>query len=162
MLTLEEKRAKRAAYMREYNRRRSQELGASFTTFWRAIHPEAARKHREEEKRRWRADPAVQQRHGEICAWHRRKLKIAAYEAYGGCVCACCGETTEEFLSIDHVNNDGAAHRKMIKGGGDVLYRWLRDQKYPPGFQILCMNCNFGKRINGGVCPHRQQKAATA
>jgi hypothetical protein len=30
----------------------------------------------------------------------------------------------------------------------------LRRNNYPEGFQILCMNCQFGKRMNNGVCPH--------
>jgi hypothetical protein len=80
-------------------------------------------------------------------------LKAAAYAAYGGYCCACCGETQPEFLCIDHVNNDGYLHRSVMRAG--MLYRWLKDQGYPPGFQILCFNCNQGKRLNGGVCPHK-------
>lgn len=83
----------------------------------------------------------------------QRKLKAAAYAAYGGFKCACCGETTEAFLSLDHVNNDGAQHRKI--SDRRKIYHWLRDNKYPTGFQVLCMNCNFGKARNGGICPHK-------
>ena len=86
----------------------------------------------------------------------QRRLKKAAYEAYGGNVCNCCGETEPAFLQIDHVNNDGKAHRESI--GAKSLYQWLKVNGYPPGFQILCANCNFGKRINGGVCPHKTKK----
>jgi len=82
-----------------------------------------------------------------------RKLKDAAYAAYGGYRCKCCGETLEAFLSLDHVNNDGAAHRKQTDRR--KLYKWLQREGYPPGFQVLCMNCNFGKARNGGVCPHQ-------
>ena len=28
-----------------------------------------------------------------------------------GRACSCCGETEPAFLTIDHVNNDGAEHR---------------------------------------------------
>jgi hypothetical protein len=80
-------------------------------------------------------------------------LKDAAYAAYGGYTCACCGETTKAFLTIDHVNNDGAEHRKTVSPSR--LYTWLRNHQYPEGFQVLCMNCNFGKARNGGVCPHQ-------
>lgn len=82
-----------------------------------------------------------------------RVLKDAAYAAYGGYVCRCCGETEVAFLCVDHVNNDGYAHRKAVPAHS--LYFWLAKEGYPAGFQILCMNCNHGKRINGGVCPHR-------
>jgi hypothetical protein len=79
--------------------------------------------------------------------------KVAAFDAYGGSVCRCCGETELEFLSIDHVNEDGAAHRKELSGsgGGHDMYRWLRLHNYPPGFQVLCMNCNFAKGHLGSV-----------
>ena len=35
-----------------------------------------------------------------------------------------------------------------------MMYGWLRRNSYPEGFQVLCHNCNLGKKINGGVCPH--------
>ena len=34
---------------------------------------------------------------------------------------------------------------------------WPRDR-----YQLLCANCNFGKLMNGGVCPHQQMEAACA
>ena len=82
------------------------------------------------------------------------KLKDEVFAAYGGRMCVCCGETIREFLTIDHINNDGAKHRKEIN---TPLYTWLRKNNYPEGFQVLCWNCNSGKRINGGVCPHKGQ-----
>jgi hypothetical protein len=85
-----------------------------------------------------------------------RKLKEAAYNAYGGFRCNCCGETTEAFLTIDHVNNDGAQHRKEVRIR--AIYKWLQVNDYPEGFQILCYNCNIGKHRNKGVCPHHQEK----
>jgi hypothetical protein len=82
-----------------------------------------------------------------------RKLKDAAYAAYGGYICACCGETEEMFLSLDHTNNDGAAHRKEVDHR--MIYKWMKRKGYPAGFQVLCMNCNHGKARNGGICPHQ-------
>jgi hypothetical protein len=88
---------------------------------------------------------------------YRDKLKEIVYDYYGR-RCACCGETEPMFLSIDHVNNDGYALRKY-KGHpqqGHVRFlRWLIDNNFPSDYQILCMNCNFGKAKNGGVCPHQ-------
>ncbi len=94
-----------------------------------------------------------------------RQLKEAAYAAYGGYVCNCCGETDWRFLSLDHVNNDGAAHRKKLSRGTrnrgvGGIYGWLRKAGYPAGIiQVLCMNCNYGKRMNHGVCPHKEQRS---
>ena len=88
------------------------------------------------------------------------RLKRAAFEAYGGCKCACCSEVTFEFLSIDHMDNSGAVHRKELRhgvgdygGGGTRTYLWLKRNGYPPGFRVLCRNCNaaYGEL---GYCPH--------
>ena len=87
----------------------------------------------------------------------RMKLKIDTFKACGG-KCVCCGETELEFLTIDHVNNDGAQHRRenpKLRGGG-ALHRWLRDNGYPKEFQVLCCNCNWSKRLGGGICVHQR------
>lgn len=87
----------------------------------------------------------------------RRKLRLECIAAYGS-ACACCGETGERFLAIDHTNGDGAVHRRGLRGGrpqagaGNAFYPWLRANGFPRGFQILCWNCNWAKRF--GSCPH--------
>lgn len=90
----------------------------------------------------------------------RRDLRISALIAYGGSpsTCACCQETQEAFLTIDHVNGGGTKERKDGKGGGHFLYRRLKKLNYPSGFQVLCMNCNFAKG-QLGVCPHTKNLA---
>jgi hypothetical protein len=86
----------------------------------------------------------------------RWEVRDEVYRAYGGYCCACCGETEPTFLSIDHVNNDGAEHKRRENlVTGEQLYRWLRRNGFPNGFQVLCMNCQWGKRNNNGVCPHQ-------
>ena len=89
----------------------------------------------------------------------RDRLKDAAYAAYGGYVCSCCGESEPLFLSIDHVDGNGGEHRREMgrgRGHGMHLYAWLKQHAYPQGFQILCYNCNHGKHLNGNVCPHQK------
>ena len=84
--------------------------------------------------------------------------------------CRCCGETIIEFLHLDHVAGDGAAHRRKIgmpQGvaeqkhrvniGGNGLPYWLKKNNWPEGFQVLCANCNVGKRI-GKYCPHEIER----
>ena len=87
--------------------------------------------------------------------WHQnRKLQVIL--AYGG-KCACCGETEIEFLAVDHINNDGAAHRKKIgHASGSNIHRWLIRNNFPEGFQVLCHNCNFSKHFGKGVCVHQR------
>ena len=89
-----------------------------------------------------------------------RKQRVMDY--YGG-KCLCCGETGLLFLAIDHIDGNGAEHRRQIAPNhkcrgpfGDLFYRWLEKNNYPSGFQTLCHNCNIAKSWNGGICPHKQ------
>ena len=43
---------------------------------------------------------------------YRHKLRADAIEAYGS-KCSCCGESESRFLTFDHINNDGAEHRRV-------------------------------------------------
>jgi hypothetical protein len=83
-------------------------------------------------------------------------LKNEVYAAYGGYLCACCHETEPAFLSLDHRNDDGAAHRREI-GDGTVMLCWIKRNGFPPIFQVLCMNCQWGKR-KYSQCPHQAGK----
>lgn len=91
---------------------------------------------------------------------HYQRLKDASIAAYGGAECACCGESEPMFMSIDHVNNDGHIYSKKLgkPHAGLFLYRWLKNNHYPPGFQVLCFSCNQGKHLNRGICPHQIKK----
>lgn len=77
-------------------------------------------------------------------------------DGYGGPHCNCCGETRVAFLQVDHINNDGAKHRKEVCSG--EFYRWIIKNNFPKDLQILCANCNWGKYRNGGVCPHVHER----
>lgn len=92
------------------------------------------------------------------------QLKIDAFMAYGGIICSCpgCNETAIEFLTIDHVDGGGGEHRRLIanggksKGSGYKTYAWLRRNKYPPGYRVLCFNCNSARGAYG-YCPHERR-----
>lgn len=89
--------------------------------------------------------------------WNR-KMRAKALNAYSPDIiprCACCKENTEEFLVIDHVDNNGSTHRKVTGGSGSHTYVWLYKHNYPKGFQVLCFNCNMGKQLYG-ICPHQK------
>lgn len=83
------------------------------------------------------------------------RLKSQVLGFYGE-FCACCGETYRAVLSIDHINEDGAAHRREI---GRNLYRWLVNNGFPSGFQTLCRNCNWAKAYGG--CWHKESREWT-
>jgi len=88
------------------------------------------------------------------------RLRHETMLVYGGYRCACCGEGEPMFLTLDHVNNDGSRHRRAIGSfSSPKMFAWLRARDYPPGFQVLCSNCNHGRHRNGGTCPHRARPA---
>jgi len=74
------------------------------------------------------------------------KLKILKYYGTGKVACVKCGEARLPCLSIDHIDGGGKAHKISIGKRGNGFYRWLIDQDFPPGYQTLCMNCQFIKK----------------
>lgn len=84
-------------------------------------------------------------------SWHSQ-LRSEVLAAYGG-RCACCGESTREFLAVDHINGGGKKHRKELGSSGTSFYVWLRDNSFPDMCRLLCHNCNFSRGAYG-YCPH--------
>ena len=85
------------------------------------------------------------------------KNKVIFYYSDGKMCCKCCGETIPEFLTVDHINNNGTQERKTYTGGGHHNYRFIIKNNYPEGYQILCYNCNCGRaRTKDKVCPHKK------
>lgn len=87
---------------------------------------------------------------------HKRKKKFLVLQHYGN-KCACCGENEFWFLTIDHVNNDGHVEYSSIYRSGHMLHTKIIREAFPNSYQILCWNCNVGKHLNGGECPHRNK-----
>src|ERR1700694_1138748 len=77
-----------------------------------------------------------------------RTVKQEAMNAYGGS-CVCCGESNLIFLTLHHINNDGAEHRRKFarSRGGVYFYYWLKTQGWPEGYQTLCFNCNWARQF---------------
>jgi hypothetical protein len=87
--------------------------------------------------------------------WRRKvKLEVISHYSGGNPKCSCCGETHVEFLTVDHVNNDGSTDRK-VRGAGMKFYALLRREGFPndPPLTCLCFNCNLAKGMFGR-CPH--------
>ena len=129
-------------YQRQWRRRNAAKV-KGYSVKWRENNLDKARKTQRDSKKKNRV-------------WEKQ----VCIAAYGG-KCACCEESNIGFLTMDHINGQGARHRKrlgMDKAGtktGADFYRWLREQGYPKDeYQALCYNCNCGRQINGGVCPH--------
>lgn len=93
------------------------------------------------------------------------KIRRECLSHYGGgkLECRCCKEGEIKFLHLDHKNGDGAERRKEWEKekttifGGTGFYYWLKKNGYPDlGLQVLCANCNLGKRT-GKYCPHESR-----
>ena len=84
----------------------------------------------------------------------RHAAHVAAVLEYYEGKCACCGETEPKFLTVDHIVPI-ASYKKRIELGHNRMYSWLVMHNFPPGFQLLCSNCNHGRARNGGICPHQ-------
>jgi hypothetical protein len=87
----------------------------------------------------------------------RRDIWYEAIDFFGG-GCACCGESTQEFLVVDHIEGGGNIRRrehgervgtallKSFKANG-----WNEAIKFH--YRLLCYNCNSAMG-NYGYCPH--------
>ena len=80
--------------------------------------------------------------------------KLRVLNHYGH-KCACCGESRIEFLTIDHINNDGNIQRKALGYKGNQFRRIIK-LGFPKDLQILCANCNYAKAYYG-ICPHKEK-----
>ena len=91
---------------------------------------------------------------------YRNKLtkQVISHYSKGTKQCHCCGETEMLFLTVDHIN--GGGRQDFIKYGNSTnFYSHLVKTNYPMGFQVLCINCNFGRHRNNGVCPHQADRS---
>jgi len=84
-----------------------------------------------------------------------KDIKLSVFDHYGH-KCVCCEESHELLLTVDHINNDGKNHREKI-GSGVPIYKEIISMGFPSFYQLLCFNCNMGKYLNNGVCPHQEQ-----
>jgi hypothetical protein len=84
------------------------------------------------------------------------RYEVFSHYCGGGaprCQCKGCTVTFIGFLELDHINGDGAKHRKdnNLGTGGPRLWSDCRKKGYPEGFQVLCSNCN-GSKGTGKTC----------
>lgn len=147
----------------------------------RWLHPEEQLSDKSLYQREWLKSAAGEEykkKHSEYMKEWRRKnpdkrkaiqqksyetIRMEALRHYSGKEvpeCRCCGETMIPFLHLDHINADGSKQKRLIKettgrtlNGGTAVMYWLKSQGWPSDIQVLCANCNLGKRTNK-YCPH--------
>ena len=88
----------------------------------------------------------------------RQKEQLAATRqevmAHYGNKCACCGETAQAFLTLDHTNGGGRQHRKG--GCGDkpfVVLAMVHTARFPTRISRAVHELQFRNRNNRGLPP---------
>lgn len=101
-------------------------------------------------------NPAYRKRENEKNKERHAKRRLTVLEHYG-MKCVCCGETHQEFLTIDHINGDGGKQRNQIKQQANNVFAWIIKHKFPKDLQVICRNCHTAKHWYGG-CPHKREQ----
>jgi hypothetical protein len=65
--------------------------------------------------------------------------------------CACCGETTTEFLEVSFADRGPGKHCGFDHPKG--FYAYVDSHPDTP-VEVLCANCNHA-RLRFGTCPHK-------
>jgi hypothetical protein len=80
---------------------------------------------------------------------YRKRMKQEVFSHYscGEISCCKCGYNDIRALSLDHINGGGTKHRKELGKVGTEFYRWLKESEFPTGYQVMCMNCQFIKKV---------------
>jgi len=122
----------RSVYQREYRKRKGEELLEKKRKWWRGYYlKNQERLLRDIQRKKWAL-----------------KEEVLTHYGNGRCACVLCRFDDIRALSIDHIAGNGTKERVQLKNkGGVTFYRWLRKRGYPEGYQTLCMNCQFIKRI---------------
>lgn len=147
-------------------RRRSgpcKSCAAKKSATWRARFPERMKEQSRASYERYKRDrPGYWSANG---LKNAHRLRESAFALLGD-RCRCCGKMDRicergHFCQIDHINNNGNQHRKRLKGYVSRLYREILSNG-TDGFQLLCPDCNWLKKINRGICPHEEERVARA
>lgn len=81
----------------------------------------------------------------------KRNLRERVVTYLGG-KCECCSESIPLLLNVDHINGGGKYERTSNKVKRMYLQILAGER---PDLRLLCFNCNMGRNLNGGVCPHK-------
>lgn len=121
---------------------------------WAAKHPERAREIRTRATLKWREkvgkeyireqENSKERRRHRIEYWYKVKLEALVHYSRGSPKCARCEFSDVRALQIDHILGGGKKQQNII--GKNNFYQWLKRKHYPPGYQVLCANCNWIKK----------------
>ena len=117
------------SYMREYYKENSNKIKKRNKNY-KVTHREIIRKRERERKRNYR-------------------ITVLDHYSNGIMKCKYCSENRIECLQIDHIEGMGNEQRKKYGlKSSSMFFKWLIDNNFPKGFQVLCANCNWYKRFH--------------
>lgn len=124
-------------------------------------HKEQIRQRNAEYKLKHKNDETFQSRRRLWSKTYNAQVRrmVLGYYSGGKPACKCCGEAEIDFLTIDHVGNNGGQERRALgykNVGGVMFYKKLILRGYPQGYQTLCFDCN-GSKGKHGECIHRRK-----
>ena len=141
---------------RERHQKHKEQLNQYHREYYQANREQLLQNKREEYKNNKeeikQKTSAYRQAHPEMVrladAKHRIKLKteVLSYYSNGKPKCANCGIDDMDVLTVYHIDGGGGKLRATGKEWS-ALHRWLKSNKYPNGYQILCANCHLRKTI---------------
>ena len=146
----------RREYEKEWHRQNANWLREYRLAYYKTHQAELAVK----QKQKYQKDLAKSRRKSrESATRDRGRLRydvLCHYSNDGKPVCVKCGFSDMRALSLDHIK--GNKERKRIRTmGGVIFYRKLRQQGFPEGYQTLCMNCQFIKRVENKECARERK-----
>ena len=83
------------------------------------------------------------------------KREVLTHYGNGKLQCLCCSENLIELLTIDHIKGRTHEDEKRPELRAWMLLQYLKSNNFPEGYQTLCWNCNSGRQLNNGTCPHK-------
>jgi hypothetical protein len=142
----EVKAKKQATQGKYYQEHREQRLAAEKARHatYRLLHPLPPKLTKEERHQR---QLAAQRK----CVRARRELHISTVFDHYGRTCVGCDKVLPvEFLTLDHIDSDGAIERKARTNGRRFSgnnYHMLVKSGFPDNLQTMCRNCQQHKLI---------------
>jgi len=142
---------KRSMYLSMYRKTiRGKEVQRKADAKRRRVHPEEVKKKTRDSVSKWRKAHPETNKIRVRCSHLKAKERVLAHYGKNGipqCCWKSCFITDLDMLTLDHINNDGAVRRRRGEPKGHELYWWLKRMGFPKGFQTLCWNHQWKKRI---------------
>lgn len=122
---------------------------------WNAMTVEQKLKERERHRlRRESWTPEEREKERERARNNNLKLKIEVLSHYCNGQIKCANPECEVpggarnilGLCVDHINGGGYKQSRQLREQGIRFYRWLKNNGFPSGYQILCASCNQIKK----------------